>query len=299
MGCPRSGTTLVAAKLDDSAELAVTPETHFLTEWLPRFPGLRTGRRDEFERFWTVFQTSDKFRWLGLEHEAVHEKLLAGQRWDAQAVFSCLLSTYAALHGKPRVGEKTPTHYRALDTLFGWYPSARAVFVVRDPRSVVASYFDLAEEASWARGTAFEVARRWNDATTCAQRWHADRRVTLVRYEALVRQPLAELERLRTMLGLGGASGPPEPTRPARSGAGEQGLAPSAEISADRVERWRSRLSSRDLQVVERVCGPGMRSMGYEGESQMSAGGVAALVGQATSTVLTGVKVKIRSGSGS
>jgi hypothetical protein len=292
VGCPRSGTTLVAAQLDSSSELAITPETHFLSTWLRRYPALATGDRATFERFWSAYRTAN-FKWLGLDPSVVHDEIAAGGQWDAKAVFTCLLSSYATMHGKGRVGEKTPTHYRALQTLFEWYPSARALFVVRDPRAVVASYFDLAERASWARGTAFDVSRRWLDASTALDRWKGDHRVEVVRYESLVADPVPELERLFAWLELPPHPGPAAPTR-RRVGAGGLGLEPSAEISTDSLQRWRSKLKPRDLQVVERLCGRRMRGLGYRPETPLKVKSIMAVGTQAVSTLVAHASTKVR-----
>ncbi|HUQ64312.1 MAG TPA: sulfotransferase [Acidimicrobiales bacterium] len=291
VGCPRSGTTLVAARLDSSSELAITPETHFFSHWLRRYPALTTGAREEFEVFWAAFRESN-FKWLGLEPSVVYDDLEAGGRWDAEAVFTCLLSSYATVHGKTKVGEKTPTHYRALQTVFEWYPTARALFVVRDPRAVVASYFDLAERVPWARGSAFEVARRWLDASSALERWKGDPRVEVVRYESLVTDPTNELSRLFQWLDMPMQSGPATPTR-RRVGAGGLGLQPSADISADSLQRWRRKLRPCDVQVVDRVCGGRMRQLGYRPETPLTAAAMLAVGNQAARTLVTHASKKM------
>lgn len=283
VGCPRSGTSLVAAHLDRTQELAVTPETHFFPHWLKRFPALGSGRRSDFDDFWRTYRASAHFRWLRLEEGAVLEGLAALDRWDAKTVFSMLLATFAETRGRRRVGEKTPAHYRSVGQILEWYPTARIVVVVRDPRAVVASYFELAERVPWARGNAFDLSRRWKDAAAAAQRWQPEAgRVTVVTYEALVSDPSTEFKRLLDALGLvHDEAWLPDENRwqPAAGG----GLVPGGDVSAERVDRWRQRLPRQDVQVIERVCGRTMKAFGYEVETRRSAAGLASVAAQAAS----------------
>ena len=41
---------------------------------------------------------------------------------------------------KSRFGEKTPSNFWYLDVMLAWYPQAKVIFIVRDPRDVHGSY---------------------------------------------------------------------------------------------------------------------------------------------------------------
>src|SRR5690606_25896813 len=116
----------------------------------------------------------------------------AGDR-HLKTVFAALLLEQAAQRDKPRVGEKTPAHDEHMSTLLEWYPDARIVYVIRDPRAVVASVM----RTPWgARHSVLAHARRWRRSIGWVRALTADGRVSTVCYEELVRNPEEELRKV-------------------------------------------------------------------------------------------------------
>lgn len=99
--------------------------------------------------------------------------------------------------------EKTPRHVRALPRLFALSPLAKVVAMVRDPRDVVASYIERLHASKVPRTAAFEEGlHRWIIDVAYVAEWTQDPRVLVVRYEDLIAQPKAELDRVFAFLGL-------------------------------------------------------------------------------------------------
>ena len=80
------------------------------------------------------------FMWLrrNVERERFEARLLAGERSE-RGVFLAMLGLYAEAKGVTRTGEKTPAHVREVGTLLEWFPDARVVHMVRDPRAIYVS----------------------------------------------------------------------------------------------------------------------------------------------------------------
>lgn len=261
VGAPRSGTTLVQAALDRHPDLAVHPETHFLTRWLVDHPGLRRGEPGAFERFWRAYSASRFFTWSGLDAETTRRELTAVGTPDAVTVFTGLLDAFRRARGAVRGGEKTPDHFAHVSTLLRWYPHARIVWLLRDPRAVAASLLDF--EQDWATDDAEEACRGWRHAATELRRWRDDPRVRVVRYERLVTAPRPGLRSLLDFIQLAWDPAVVDDTA-AERGFRHGGYDPWGPIRAGGVDRWRQALPAPDLAIVESLVRDQMRRLGYE-----------------------------------
>src|SRR5204863_6414452 len=90
---------------------------------------------------------------------------------------------YAAKHGKPRWGEKTPQYLKTMKRIAGALPEASFVHIIRDGRDVALSLLDV----SWGPSTIEDAAVRWTTQVRRARRKSRSvARSTEVRYEGLV-----------------------------------------------------------------------------------------------------------------
>ena len=266
VGPPRSGTTVVRVMLDRHSQLHVLNETHLFDVWVPRHPGLVTGDRGAFDRYWAEFTATPGFRDLELPADAVSAELDRWQRWDAAAVLRALLTCAAVGRGVPRAGEKTPDHARYLPELLAACPDARIVYVLRDPRAVVAS--ELALDRDWASDDPEVAAERWARCVAPWLAWRDDRRVVTVRYEQLVREPRTVLTAVCAHVGLAF-----EPQLLDHEGGhpvyrhGEHDPWGPLEISA--ADAWRGQLGTGAQASIHAVCGGLARRAGYPLEADL------------------------------
>jgi hypothetical protein len=201
VGHPRSGTTLLASMLGRDPEVAATPETLYLLQG--RFqvaPALRAGPAAVAER---IHRTP--LRRLAPDRAALAAALAevraGGAPLDARGVFAALLELHARAQAKPRALEKTPLHIRHIDEILAWFPDAKVVWILRDGRACVASL----GKVGWAADDPRRLARDWvrNMAFALDSEARADpRSLVRVRYEDLVADPVATLDRLQDFLGL-------------------------------------------------------------------------------------------------
>jgi sulfotransferase family protein len=262
VGAPRSGTTLVRLTLSDHRDLAIGPETHFLGYWLGHHPGLQAGDRAEFERFFAAFTTHEKWPRYGLDRDGFYAELTANGTPDARTIFTTIMAAQARNAGKPRFGEKTPGHYAHLDRLLSWYPHARVVFMVRDPRAVVASLVTLDRE--WAPSEALRWSRVWATTIDRLEAHAGDPRVREVRYERLVASPEEELGALLEFLELAPIGGFGVERAPDPVARVHGTFSPRGPIRAGSVERWRSVLTAQQVGQIEAVTRAPMLRHGYE-----------------------------------
>jgi hypothetical protein len=257
VGAPRSGTTLLRAMLNRHSRIGLCDETFFFY-WVGNRQRVFGDLADPNRRAHAVdrFLETRRVARLGLDLAALRVELLR-EAATYPRFFAALLRFYARAQGKAIAGEKTPQHALEARTLLDWYPEARLLHLIRDPRDVVASL----RRMPWGAGSRLADARTWRACVDGAERCAGDPRFMRLRYEDLIAAPERELSRICS--GLGVAFEPALLEASGRKtdrwwfdraqGAVEQG----------RVERWRNELPAADIAVVEAVAGEALARHGY------------------------------------
>ncbi|MBT9312509.1 sulfotransferase family protein [Leptothoe kymatousa] len=266
VGMPRSGTTLLTSLLSAHPRIAISPESHFLTYWLPTY-GHLIEQPDKFQQFWQMLSHSKRFSYFDIDPETTLANILAKGPPTAVNIFAGWLETYGNRRGKPRWGEKTPLHYQHLEQLLAWFPHAQVLWLLRDPRAVSASLLRM----NWASNYVHIHAEQWCQSTQLyEQRWQTDGRVKLVQYEALVQQPQAVLDSIFEFL----QEDLPEDLVNQRSTADmplvnrqgwaldhlNQSLQPMDAIA---VDRWKQQLSPSYVAIVNSLTHGVQQRYGY------------------------------------
>lgn len=294
VGVSRSGTTLMRRVLGGHSRIAIATESHYLGHLLPwegaraYFRRLGDPRDDAtmraiaafvytgaFQRRSRLREVSPYWGWLTrtVPREEFEARLLACDRTE-RGVFSVLMRTFADHKRRPIMGEKTPAHLAWAETLLAWYPDARIVHMVRDPRAVFVS----------------EVRRRAEGTDTVPYRWlvrvppllrafvllqvtwawaiavdrhralaarHPDR-YRAVRFEDLVRDPEETIGSVCAFLGV-----EPEPAMLDRTVTSKGAMQGMTGFDAGAADRWRSSIGVLPRRVLEMALGGRMRRLGY------------------------------------
>ena len=267
VGTPRSGTTLVQRLASEHPDCSVPPETHFFVHLYPRLvrSGVRFPLDDRAIRkclaFYAMLPTS-----AGLSlrpDELLRNSPGAGAR--PLSLFRAVVQQLAS--PSQRLGEKTPDH------LLWWKPLTRAderlqfVWVVRDPRGVVASSLKV----PWGMTSPTLLAQRWRldiGALREAKRVLGPDRLSVVRFEDVVRDPEGQRTSIWRFLRL--------PTGVASRRVDESLLRQRREewkglvaepISETRSAAWREELPVKTSHLVEAICRREMVELGYDTRS--------------------------------
>ena len=186
LGVSRSGTTLLRVILDRSPGIAIPDETFFIPQLAHRHPGTVdvASFLDDLRRLprlaaWEV--AADEFA----------ARLRPGMR--AGEAIGAVFSAYAAKHGKPRWGDKTPMYMRHLGLIEELFPDAQYVHLIRDGRDAALAFLDMPSGVvtkTWAHPrSAAGFACEWRTEVRRAQalgRKVDKTRYLEVRYEELV-----------------------------------------------------------------------------------------------------------------
>src|SRR4051795_10219506 len=187
--------------LDRSDEVAIPTESMFVADMAAirsRFGDL--AHDEQFDRLAEAV-------W---RHPKVREGRLAGAppRGDGRsgesayrAALEAPYLAYAAQHGKPGWGDKTPYYIGHIDELRRLFAEARIVNLVRDGRDVALSLLRV----PFGPANTWAAAHQWRDAIDAgeraAERLGAD--LLTVRYEDLVAAPETAIPAVCEFLGIG------------------------------------------------------------------------------------------------
>lgn len=258
VGAPRSGTTLLRAMLNRHPRIGLSDETYyFYYVYLRRrtFGDLAdpANRKSLIESY----AATQRMHRLKVDLSRLKERLMAtGTSYPA--FFATILQFYAEAQGKVRAGEKTPHHAWYVDTLLEWYPNGRVIHLVRDPRDVCASLFNV----PWGRKTATANADLWVNLTRAAERGQGNPRFCRVRYEDIVADPERVMRELSHFIG---EQYDPAmlSTTPVSTADKPWFLRSHDALSKDRLGAWQGQLSRDDVRLIEAGAGPLMQAMGY------------------------------------
>lgn len=281
VGCPRSGTTLLAVMLDSHPQIAMPPETAFL----PALQALAGKAQDDLRKEFFALLTTDRWgvsNWndLGIDRYRYWRLLRALETFSITAGLRVLYGMYADGLAKPLFGEKTPADTHCMPQIEAHLPEARFIHIVRDPRDVV-----LSLRRTTAGQSVERTAQIWVDMVSAARASAASvAHYHELRYEDLVLQPEAELRKVCGFLNLDYSSHMLEYRASSARHVGHLGdrllpdgraMVPHAlrarlhetlvqPLRKDRVHGWRQQLTPSDRAKIEAITAPLMQEVGYD-----------------------------------
>jgi hypothetical protein len=294
VGVSRSGTTLTRRILDRHSRIGIATENHYLGHLLA-WEGARhyfrrlgdlnddaTVRRlvdlvysADFQRRSRLRELSPFWRWLTerVPRADIEARLLASDRTE-RGIFEAFLRIYADRRGKAIMGEKTPAHLAYVETLLAWFPEARVIHCLRDPRAIYVSELRRRAEdpasvpyrqlvhvpAVLAAFVVLQVSWAWAAAVhrhrTLSRRFPG--RYHLLRFEDLVTAPQATLAGLCAFLGV-----TIEPLMFEQKVTSKGALVGETGFDEGAADRWRAQIGSTALRTIERLLGHRLSEMGY------------------------------------
>ena len=276
VGTPRSGTTLTARILGRHPEFFMGGENHFFEDIYARRSELgdpstdRQARLRISQRLLDIYgrynQHEDQDR-INQYFSAGSENLERLNNCTSYRQFlDCFMETQA---GAIRWGNNTPKDIFHVDAIREFYPDAIIVVCVRDLRDFLVSYglrWTVTSEAHRERLRKLYhpvlTALLWRSTALQLQRLQEvmpDSKLCLVRYEDLVQEPEATVQRLCATCGLD-YSADLLAVQADNSSLGHGGRG----IFTRSVGSWRERLPAADAWLAEKTAGSLLARLGYE-----------------------------------
>ena len=291
-GHPKSGTSLVRAVFDSHPQLIVYPEeTIFFRRYLPQAAGLDLPAQLALAERLLIHI----FRWnsanpiqdqegypdrdySAIPFEEVRQRMreIAAQTYRHPGdILSAAVLAFGEVSGQVAVQaqptgdqdirwwvEKSPYNEYYADQIFDWWPQARCVHILRDPRDNFASY--SRKHPDWSPEF---FAANWNRSTQAGKdnlTRYGEQRYRILRYEDLVSDPEKHLHTLAEFLDIDWDASLTAPTRAGEQWSGNSMFANRfEEISAAPVARWKEKLSQTDSAVIQLTSRPLLAEHGY------------------------------------
>jgi hypothetical protein len=270
------------ALLDGHPELVVyAQESRFFLDFVPQVDDAETVRLGE-QIMLESWQLDNIYYQKFLSHvssdEVKHRYRLRLQEMEEVATPATYLTAAilaygeasGQLHSKTRHWvEKTPHNERYVDLIFRWWPHAKCIHMLRDPRDFWFTLLNRARKRNRKSPSMEAVAFVWRQSVRLLQQnqsRYGKERYLRVRYEDLVTEPKREIDRITSFLDISSHETLFIPTK----GGGEiswKGNAVSDTydaISADHVGRWRGRVPQAKLYLLEALLEGEMLYAGYE-----------------------------------
>ena len=263
-GCPRSGTTLLQNMLDSHPEVLGGPEFLHLVDVINLRSKLLTSvGKGWIDLFCTAQEVDEQMRLL---------------------VYNFLLPL-ADKHDRRLLSEKSPENVLVLAELVELFPEAKFVYIVRDPRAIIASLLEAGRRARAKGEVPAPFAANVEEAIRYTLRCFkagdkaltaAPDKIHVVFYEELVKAPELQAQKLCEFLELPWA---PQMLFPAaKKHLGEAAITVnSKEIwyeketyysnpNASRVASWKRELKPREQIVINRKFqrSSAARELGYD-----------------------------------
>jgi hypothetical protein len=284
-GHPKAGTSLVKTLLDGHPALVVYPEeTLFFRRFLPAAEGKSFAEQVELAEKLLIHI----FEW-NQENPPVHQENFPDRDYS-DIPFESVKKELADLlgEGNPKVRdflpaavcafgrvsgvlnegsqawvEKSPYNEFYADRIFQWWPEARCIHIVRDPRDNYVSY--KRKQPGW---TVRVFARNWLCSTQAGlanrERYGNDR-YRLIRFEDLLTKPEEVTHEITRFLDISWDEALLQPTRAGDAWRGNSMFDETfQDISTDPIDRWKGLLGPYPLAVVQIVCGKTMVQLRYD-----------------------------------
>lgn len=265
VGCPRSGTTLLQQMLDAHPDVAIAPETFFIRNfWLKQDKYGNLGEDHNYYQLVEDIISLPEFQEMELDPEVYRAAAWKSSR-SYPLLLRLLLEQFAHKRDVAIVGEKTPNHLLYISILQQFFPTARFVHIVRDPRAVVASW----QTVPWTTGTLAGDAAVWRRYMSTARGCPVALKPSLytLHYEALIETPKITLKALCQFLQIqfepAMLAYHQQPSHTVNAKREPWKINAKKQLSQTSLSRWQSTLSNSMIAEIEAVVWPEMMHFGY------------------------------------
>jgi len=181
VGSPRSGTTLIQGILCNTGKFFPMPETHFFSQVAYGLPekDLSDKDRKKIQRILARKSRIELDRGSLLKLNTQKE------------IFEYVIETFNT-DNKNSFLEKTPRHVFFYDKILNYYPEAKFICMIREPKNVISSQLTNSPKPN---KSVIRLSLLYNKIANAISKIEANKNVSIVKYEDLTTQPRQILEK--------------------------------------------------------------------------------------------------------
>ncbi len=253
---------MLGSMLGSEPHILCLPEAQFIAQLIT---DKRPLNATDITRLVERIGRHPRFKPWGVEI-APERFLHLADRVDYAGFIDAFAADYGRTVGKPQIQrwvDHSPINIRQAGKLANAFPRSKFIHIYRDGRAVANSLLPL----DWGPNDIIGMAGYWRDSLSIGFGLSvvlAPERLLHVKYENLVRHPETTMRHVAAFLGIAysdslldtGGLAVPAYTRANHSLIG-------AAPSADRINAWQNRLSSREIEVFEYLAGGLLAHLGY------------------------------------
>jgi hypothetical protein len=259
VGSARSGTTLLRIMLNAHPDVAVPPESRFITElW-------RGENEVDVEEFLTRLRDHRRFKLWDLPIKEVRAELPGPTASYAEAI-EAAYRAYAKHRDKNVYGDKTPRYVENVPFLADLWPEGKFIHQIRDGRNVALSYADV----PFGPTDVAAAARLWK-SRVCAGKEAGQAlpgRYMEIRYEDFIEDLESSAKLICDFLAIDFDEGMLDYTERARDDilprAAKYNPNVSKPVDAAEKRSWQDSMPEAQVRVFEAIAGDLLSELGYE-----------------------------------
>ena len=259
VGSARSGTTLLRIMLNAHPQVAVPPESRFITE-------LWHGRDEvDVDEFLTELRDHRQFKVWDLPTEDVRRELPEGDVSYAQAI-EATYKAYAHQRDKNLYGDKTPRYVEHIRFLTEQWPDAKFIHQIRDGRNVALSYADVPFGPKDVAGAARLWEQRVRDGMRDGRPLGPERYME-IRYEDFVSDIESQSKLICDFLEISFDEAMLDYTERARDDILPRAAKYNPNVSkpvSKKTRAWEEEMPSAQVELFEAIAGDLLAEMGYD-----------------------------------
>ena len=292
-GTSRSGTNLMSSTLREQTEYCLCGETHYFDDLRVRMVDRLGVELDDAEKkVCEDYFLALTHRPYGHQGDPECARMSRTElRETADALGGCVDAFFVAFcmvqmkaDGMSLWGEKTPRHVFRIDDILELFPNGKVIYMLRDPRGVVASYrdwknqggFDLEADPDHIKILEEEEQRTrqsyhpaiitllWKAALRAAlnaRETHGAERVKIIQYEELCTDPDRIFNDVFKWVG---STNTIDVDKLTVQNSSYESYEQKGGVKTGAATRWKQKLSPREIALIECVCGSSLTEAGYE-----------------------------------
>ena len=288
VGNSRSGTTMMGRILGNHPDVFTFGELHFFGQlWSPAFPSELNMSKAEGLASKLFCIQREGYRKQGNSKSFLEEarkfcETLSDFPLAPTEIFSAFLRYEALLNSKTIPCDQTPRNVFYIDEILKFYPQAKIVNMIRDPRDVLLSQkrkwkrrflggTDLPIKESfrdWINYHPITISRIWHTAVSAADRFSNNDNVLLVYFEQLLANPETTVEKICKFVDIAYSTDllqvPQVGSSVNEDNVGQLGINPNRAGNWNESNVNASKLNSSEIYISQRLNGTLMKKHNYD-----------------------------------